>query len=420
MSDDTDSPPEREMKDFQFRQMKKVRVFDAPEELPRDRSNLLAVSNKFGFTFVGFGSILKVFLTQDILAVDKVDGNANEIICWSPKGKQIAAGKMDATVSQYTPTLEEKKRIPCPNFYTSDNPVKVLDVLWLRTFVFAVVYAAADGSPETPPDLVVVSLPKKDEKVETKYLNFSDPVYGSCTERQHHYFLSQIEDWDLFFAASAASLEVCPIARQDDKNWELWILEDSSRAELPVTETSDDTFPLGLAIDFTNQQDIRISDEKVLPPAPVMLLLSTHGLLCPFALLNMNPGVKQLVSPASPLSVEGERPPKTGLAAAQKPPPALAPVAPAPIPASVAPAPPAPTALPAAPFGTTPAPPVSSSGFTFSIPSTSTSSALSAFSLGNSTPLVQELRVSPLCPSPRPKLPLHCRRSPSAPRPPNL
>ena len=32
-------------------------------------------------------------------------------------------------------------------------------MLWLRTFVFAVVYASADGSVETPPDLVVITLP---------------------------------------------------------------------------------------------------------------------------------------------------------------------------------------------------------------------------------------------------------------------
>ncbi|XP_022623773.1 nuclear pore complex protein Nup214 isoform X2 [Seriola dumerili] len=515
MSDDTDSPPEREMKDFQFRQMKKARVFEPTEELPKERSSLLTISNKFGLTFVGLDRRFKVYLTRDILAADKADGNSNEIvngipplaevtveltvhnlalscdeltlsvcgmsegaglsltfydvrtfvnkarpqklpfaslqpavpsgtlvqdlkwnpaqastlaacltdgsmlvldvtdsvkvqaelpassgitcICWSPKGKQVAAGKMNATVSQYTPALEEKKVIPCPHFYTSspDEPVKALDVLWLKTYVFAVVYAAADGSLETPPELVLISLPKKDEKMETKHLNFSDTVYGSCTERLHHYFLSHVEDWDLVFAASAASIEVSVIARQDDKIWELWILEDASRAELPVTETNEDTLPLGLAIDFTSQQEIHISDEKTLPPAPTMLMLSTEGLLCPFALLNLNPGVKQLVSPPNPLPLEGERLPKPGSLATQ-PPRVAASIqsAPAAFPnlgltSAAASTPPAPAASSsAAPFSIVPTVPVSSSSssFTFSVPSTCSTSATPAFSLGGSTP----------------------------------
>ncbi|XP_058238936.1 nuclear pore complex protein Nup214 isoform X3 [Hemibagrus wyckioides] len=499
MGDDT---PEREMKDFQFRQMKKIRVFDSPDDLPRERSSLLAISNKFGVTFVGQGRALKVFLTDDIITAGKVSGNTNEIVegvecqaltvdlpmhhlalssdeltlsvcgaseetgltldfydvrtffnktrqdkrpfasfkadsqpdtlvqdlkwspveafrvsaclsdgsmmvldvmdkivpvaqlpasvgitcvCWSPKGKQVAAGKQDATVVQYTPDLQQKKVIPCPSFYTADNPVKVLDVLWLSTYNFAVVYAAADGSLETPPELVMVSLPKKDEKKEDKFLNFSDIVFGSCTERQHHYFLNHIEDWDLILAASAASIEVNIIAKQEDKtNWELWLLEDASRGELPVTLNNDDTLPVGVAIDYTSQGEIHISDEKKLPPAPTLLILSTDGVLCPFSLINLNPGVKQLVMSAGSLPQNGERPPlqkslppPQAPATSKPPPPVFSPFQmPSITPASSSAPPAAPPAAPAAPAAS------SSSGLSFNLPS---ASSLFSFSAASST-----------------------------------
>lgn len=51
------------------------------------------------------------------------------------------------------------------------------------------------------------------------------------------------------------------------------------------------------------------ADEKKLPPAPTLLILSTDGVLCPFSLINLNPGVKQLVTSADSLPQDGERPP---------------------------------------------------------------------------------------------------------------
>lgn len=54
-------------------------MFEASEDLSKERASLLTISNKYGLTFVGFDRTFKVFLTQDILDADKDEGNSNEV-----------------------------------------------------------------------------------------------------------------------------------------------------------------------------------------------------------------------------------------------------------------------------------------------------------------------------------------------------
>ncbi|XP_078082363.1 uncharacterized protein nup214 isoform X2 [Mustelus asterias] len=427
MGENQSPAPEREMKNFHFRQMKKIRIFQSPDELPKDRVNLLVTSNIYGLIFMGWKGGLKIINSQYVTIVDKNEGNINTIIedapimsvfmklpvhhialssddltlsvamsseeyglviaffdvrtflnkekqqkrpfvyykpetkgtvldlkwnpavssilavcqsdgsltmlevtdiikqhaslpptagitslCWSPKGKQLAAGRQDGTVVQYSPVLQEKKVIQAPPFYTPDNPVKVLDISWISTYVFGVVYVAADGSLESPPELVILSLAKKDEKREDRFFNFNDLCFGVTTERQHHYYLHYFESWDMLFASSAASIEVSIVARQADKtDWELWVLEDAARAEFPVTENSEDTMPVGIGIDVTSQQPVTIGPEKVYPPCPILMLLSTDGLLCPFYMLNSIPAMKAVTHAPQCPNIHGEREPRS-------------------------------------------------------------------------------------------------------------
>lgn len=72
-------------------------------------------------------------------------------------------------------------------------------------------------------------------------------------------FLKYMPKFDPFcrgfvIASSGNSMETGILGHKPDvkTSWDVWTLEDTARVELPLCD-SDDTFPMGFAVDFSSQ-----------------------------------------------------------------------------------------------------------------------------------------------------------------------
>lgn len=82
----------------------------------------------------------------------------------------------------------------------------------------------------------------------------------------------------------------------DNPLWKQYQMLDEARAELPLTANKEEMFPLGISLDTGVTHQI-IIDEKQIPVMAMLHLLSTHGLLVSFNILNMTANCPSISSP---------------------------------------------------------------------------------------------------------------------------
>lgn len=225
-------------------------------------------------------------------------------VCWSPKGKEVVVGKKNGSFSRFKPTLQEVKNFP-PPAGLDENGVEVVSIYWISTTLFAVVYAPAGDSDDRSPSLVFASTPKG---ADITYSNFGDVCFGGVCERDPRYIMHYDPEWKILVCVSSNAVESAVVGCIGDEKpiWQQWMLEDSGRADLPLVRNIEPS-PIGMAVIYCAQRKILISDTETYPPMPVFFLLSTSGLLCPFHMLNTQPGAANLVYPSEPICREGER-----------------------------------------------------------------------------------------------------------------
>ncbi|KAI9144578.1 hypothetical protein BKA69DRAFT_1036114 [Paraphysoderma sedebokerense] len=98
------------------------------------------------------GNVLRVFPMDDITSRDDIP-----IVCWSPKGKQIAIGTATGTIYQLSSNGDIKQTIPPP----ADFPGRFVDELaWVHSSTF-IAFVTEELDCSASSDLVIVQLADK-------------------------------------------------------------------------------------------------------------------------------------------------------------------------------------------------------------------------------------------------------------------
>ena len=125
------------------------------------------------------------------------------------------------------------------------------------------------------------------------------------------YFALNIPSWNTILTCSTNSLEVGLLGQSagsaEHPGWTQWNLEDSWRAELPLNASSEDTFPAGMVISTSSQIPLPWDDNQTLNPMPILFVLSTDGVLCPFHIINLSPSAALLTHNTEELTTVNER-----------------------------------------------------------------------------------------------------------------
>ncbi|KAJ2830668.1 hypothetical protein GGI24_001853, partial [Coemansia furcata] len=281
-------------------------------------------------------------LDGDVLIADFTNGSLKKIvssggtpitsICWSRKGKQIVCGDTSATLTQRLPTDGTIKRTI--KAQVDDGNIQdgsaILAVDWIDTYTFFAVYGLVpdgtftpgnggggdgsndkdDGFDQNMTSAYVITQASKQAPMQ--WLCVEDPCSSMmCPTRYPGLHIASISDWGtsaqniLIMAgtSSDATMTIGQAATSDmaardassssELKWAMWDI-DGAMAVMPLSaigtdyNDSSDTYPIGMAVDYTCKRDLPpvIDDGDRVMPVPVLWVLNTDACLLGYHVYN--------------------------------------------------------------------------------------------------------------------------------------
>ena len=116
--------------------------------------------------------------------------------------------------------------------------------------------------------------------------------------------MRHVSQWNILLVASANAIDVSFLRVSQPGDPPIWTQEfpnDLYPAELPLSTSTDETFPLGFELDTASSGRLLQEDGSPYPVMPMIHILSTAGVLCSFYVLNTTQGTVDICSPARPI-----------------------------------------------------------------------------------------------------------------------
>uniref|UniRef100_A0A8R1XS57 Nucleoporin Nup159/Nup146 N-terminal domain-containing protein n=1 Tax=Onchocerca volvulus TaxID=6282 RepID=A0A8R1XS57_ONCVO len=208
---------------------------------------------------------------------------------WSPKGKQLIVGDISGYIKQYKPEMILVRVTPPPTDIVSlkdENALRCVGISWLATTDFLIAYSSKTGQKVNISKLCV----KKDAP--PQWTHFDDINFcGDKSTFDQRVEFTQLMGWKLVLCSSSRSSEVAVLGKIDSE-WKVWTLDDNGRIEMPLDAKHCETYPVGISIDVSSILPVKIGEEGSAerPPCPIVLVLSSQGVLLAFNALSSRAG----------------------------------------------------------------------------------------------------------------------------------
>ncbi|KAM0353602.1 hypothetical protein ACHAPU_001615 [Fusarium lateritium] len=218
-------------------------------------------------------------------------------VSWSSKGKQLCAGLGDGTIFQMTPEGEGKGEIPKP---PNVGDFHVSSLTWLENHLFLSIHTSNNQSPPTSIYHIITRQPP----ASYIFQKLTDPVEPFGSDKTPHHTILRIRDFppalqDMLIVASTAGSDMgvlsrskTPLAtdRPADSITGVFttteFLDDTKRPTLPMTDSMDDSTPIGVALDLSGTEKVYkpipsdVELEESPGPLPGFWALTHEGVLC--------------------------------------------------------------------------------------------------------------------------------------------